>query len=150
MANSSRLKNLASAQGSKGEGGTKMHDLGRRKLYRGQGQYARSGTVSITDYTGSINLKIRPRKGRTALSGRTSPKALLRWCGGDCSYDKYVHDYIVYLTMVLVVEAREKREDMPRQAGRAAPYQIVSMDGFSCDPGGIVKLLVFTGWGTRQ
>ena len=59
---------------------------------------------------------------------------------GDCSYDKYEHDYIVYPYDVLIVE-RKKREDTApvKRVELHLHTKLSSMDGF-CDPGGIVKL----------
>ncbi len=46
-----------------------------------KGNYRKIYTVSITDYTGSINLKVRAQEGRTAPSGRASAKAAQSSCG---------------------------------------------------------------------
>ena len=74
-------KNLTSLKDLGGEGG-KCMIWGDVFFTEVKGNYRKTYTVSITDYTGSINpQRSAPRKGRTALSGRTSPKALLCWCG---------------------------------------------------------------------
>ena len=84
-----------------------------------KGSFRKIYTVSITDYTGSINLKIRAQEGEDCSSGSPSPKGTTVVVRGDCSYDKYEHDYIVWPYDVLFVE---------RKSGRTTPPS----SGWSC------------------
>ena len=123
-----------------GRRGRQVHHLGRCVLYRGQGQLSQDHTVSITDYTGSINLKIRAQEGEDCSKWESIGKGTTVIVRGDCSYDKYEHDYIVYPYDVLFVE-RKKREDTApvKRVELHLHTKLSSMDGF-CDPGGIVRL----------
>ena len=96
--------------------------------------------MSITDYTGSINLKVRAQEGEDCSKWEGISKGSTVIVRGDCSYDKYEHDYIVYPYDVLIVE-RKKREDTApvKRVELHLHTKLSSMDGF-CDPGGIVKL----------
>ena len=105
-----------------------------------KGNFRKIYTVSITDYTGSINLKIRAQEGEDCSKWENIGKGTTVIVKGDCSYDKYEHDYIVYPYDVLEVE-RKKREDTApvKRVELHLHTKLSSMDGF-CDPGGIVKL----------
>ncbi len=59
---------------------------------------------------------------------------------GDCSYDKYEHDYIVWPYDVLFVERKKREDNAPvKRVELHLHTKLSSMDAF-CDPGGIVKL----------
>jgi DNA polymerase-3 subunit alpha (Gram-positive type) len=105
-----------------------------------KGNFRKIYTVSITDYTGSVNLKIRAQEGEDASKWEGIPNGTTLIVRGDCSYDKYEHDYVVYPYDVLFVE-RKKREDTApvKRVELHLHTKLSSMDGF-CDPGGIVKL----------
>ena len=115
-------KNLTPLKDLGGEGG-KCMIWGDVFFTEVKGNYRKIYTVSITDYTGS-NIP----KGSTLL------------VRGDCSYDKYEHDYIVYPYDVLVVERKKREDHAPAKRVELHLHtKLSSMDGF-CDPGGIVKL----------
>ena len=132
-------KNLTPLKDLGGEGG-KCTIWGDVFFTEVKGNYRKIYTVSITDYTGSINLKIRAQEGEDCSKWESIGKGTTVIVRGDCSYDKYEHDYIVYPYDVLFVE-RKKREDTApvKRVELHLHTKLSSMDGF-CDPGGIVKL----------
>ncbi len=85
-----------------------------------KGNYRKIYTVSITDYTGSINLKIRAQEGEDCSKWESIGKGTTVIVRGDCSYDKYEHDYIVYPTMCCSWSAKAGGQ-RPGQASGAAP-----------------------------
>ena len=102
-------KNLTPLKDLGGEGG-KCMIWGDVFFTEVKGNYRKIYTVSITDYTGSINLKIRAQEGEDCSKWENIAKGTTLLVRGDCTYDKYEHDYIVYPYDVLFVE-RKKRED---------------------------------------
>ena len=132
-------KNLTPLKDLGGEGG-KCMIWGDVFFTEVKGNYRKIYTVSITDYQGSINLKIRAQEGEDCSKWESLGKGTTLIVRGDCSYDKYEHDYIVYPYDVLIVE-RKKREDTApvKRVELHLHTKLSSMDGF-CDPGGIVKL----------
>ena len=106
-----------------------------------KGNYRKIYTVSITDYTGSINLKIRAQEGEEGASKWEGiPNGTTVLVRGDCSYDKYEHDYVVYPYDVLFVERKKRQDNAPEKRVELHLHtKLSSMDGF-CDPGGIVKM----------
>ena len=132
-------KNLTPLKDLGGEGG-KCTILGDVFFSEVKGNFRKIYTVSITDYQGSINLKIRAQEGEDCSKWESLGKGTTLIVRGDCSYDKYEHDYIVYPYDVLIVE-RKKREDTApvKRVELHLHTKLSSMDGF-CDPGGIVKL----------
>ena len=100
-------KNLTPLKDLGGEGGKCMiwGDVFATEV---KGNFRKIYTVSITDYTGSINLKIRAQEGEDCSKWENIGKGTTVIVKGDCSYDKYEHDYIVYPYDVLEVE-RKKR-----------------------------------------
>ncbi|MBP6288956.1 MAG: PolC-type DNA polymerase III, partial [Faecalibacterium sp.] len=132
-------KNLTPLKDLGGEGG-KCTIWGDVFFSEVKGNYRKIYTVSITDYQGSINLKIRAQEGEDCSKWESLGKGTTLIVRGDCSYDKYEHDYIVYPYDVLIVE-RKKREDTApvKRVEMHLHTKLSSMDGF-CDPGGIVKL----------
>ena len=132
-------KNLTPLKDLGGEGG-KCMIWGDVFFSEVKGNFRKIYTVSITDYQGSINLKIRAQEGEDCSKWESLGKGTTLIVRGDCSYDKYEHDYIVYPYDVLIVE-RKKREDTApvKRVELHLHTKLSSMDGF-CDPGGIVKL----------
>ena len=132
-------KNLTPLKDLGGEGG-KCTIWGDVFFSEVKGNFRKIYTVSITDYQGSINLKIRAQEGEDCSKWESLGKGTTLIVRGDCSYDKYEHDYIVYPYDVLIVE-RKKREDTApvKRVELHLHTKLSSMDGF-CDPGGIVKL----------
>ncbi len=108
-------KNLTPLKDLGGEGG-KCMIWGDVFFTEVKGNFRKIYTVSITDYTGSINLKIRAQEGEDCSKWEAIPKGTTVVVRGDCSYDKYEHDYIVWPYDVLFVE-RKKREDNAPSSG---------------------------------
>ncbi len=71
-------------------------------------------TISLTDYKGSVNLKIILDKG--APSGKLDDisAGMTLVVRGNCTYDKYERDYVVYPNDILKV-AHKKRTDDAQQ-----------------------------------
>ena len=132
-------KNLTPLKDLGGEGG-KCMIWGDVFFTEVKGNFRKIYTVSITDYTGSINLKVRAQEGEDCSKWESIPKGTTVIVKGDCTYDKYEHDYIVYPYDVLFVE-RKKREDTApvKRVELHLHTKLSSMDAF-CDPGGIVRL----------
>ena len=104
-----------------------------------KGNWRKIYSISITDYTGSINLKIRPQEGENCDKWEELGPGDTLIIKGDCAYDKYERDYVIYPYDVLKV-ARKKRVD-PAPEKRVELHlhtKMSSMDGF-CDPKTIVK-----------
>ena len=104
----------------------------RRKIY----------FTSITDYTGSVSIKMLGDEG-VDMSKWEDVKPGTTWIvRGDYSYDKYEHDYVVYPYDILQVERKQRTDDAPEGEKRVELHlhtKSSSMDAF-CDSGKIVKL----------
>ena len=123
-----------------------MHDLGDVFFTEVKGNYRKIYTVSITDYTGSINLKIRAQEGEDCSKWENIPKGTTLLVRGDCTYDKYEHDYIVYPYDVLFVERKKREDNAPEKRVELHLHtKLSSMDAF-CDPGASSSWP--TGWAT--
>ncbi len=92
-------KNLTPLKDLGGEGG-KCMIWGDVFFTEVKGNYRKIYTVSITDYTGSVNLKVRAQEGEDCSKWEGISKGSTVIVRGDCSYDKYEHDYIVYPPMM--------------------------------------------------
>lgn len=104
-----------------------------------KGNFQKSYIVSITDYTGSINLKLRSREGEDFSKWEELKKGATLVLKGECTYDKYEHDYVVYPYDVLQVERRKREDNAPQKRVELHLHtKLSSMDGF-CDPGEIVR-----------
>lgn len=104
-----------------------------------KGNYQKSYIISITDYTGSINLKLRSRDGEDFSKWEELKKGSTLVLKGECAYDKYEHDYVVYPYDVLQVERRKRQDNAPQKRVELHLHtKLSSMDGF-CDPGEIVR-----------
>ena len=104
-----------------------------------KGNFQKSYIVSITDYTGSINLKLRSREGEDFGKWEELKKGTTLVLKGECTYDKYEHDYVVYPYDVLQVERRKREDNAPQKRVELHLHtKLSSMDGF-CDPGEIVR-----------
>ncbi|MCI2046188.1 MAG: PolC-type DNA polymerase III [Faecalibacterium sp.] len=105
-----------------------------------KGNFRKIYTVSITDYTGSVNIKIRAQEGEDASKWEGIKNGTTMLVRGDCSYDKYEHDYVVYPYDVLFVERRQREDTATvKRVELHLHTKLSSMDGF-CDPGQIVRL----------
>ena len=104
-----------------------------------KGNFRKSFTVSITDYTGSINLKVREKEGEdgSKWSGLKNGTTLV--VKGEYAYDRYSNDYVIYPYDVLIVERRQREDNAPEKRVELHLHtKLSSMDGF-CDPGEIVR-----------
>ena len=104
----------------------------RRKIY----------FTSITDYNGSINLKVLgdENEDMSKWEGLKSGTTLI--VRGNYTYDKYEHDYVLLPYDVLQVERMPRHDDAPEGQKRVELHlhtKSSSMDGF-CDSGKIVRL----------
>ena len=104
-----------------------------------KGNFQKSYIISITDYTGSINLKLRSRDGEDYSKWEDLKKGTTLVLKGECTFDKYEHDYVVYPYDVLQVERRKREDHAPQKRVELHLHtKLSSMDGF-CDPGEIVR-----------
>lgn len=104
-----------------------------------KGNFQKSYIISITDYTGSINLKLRSREGEDYSKWEELKKGSTLVLKGECTYDKYEHDYVVYPYDVLQVERQKREDNAPQKRVELHLHtKLSSMDGF-CDPGEIVR-----------
>lgn len=105
-----------------------------------KGSFNKIYSISITDYTGSINLKVRmgPNEDGSCWEGLTPGDTII--VKGDCAFDKYERDYVIYPYDVLKV-VRKQREDTAEQKRVELHLhtKLSSMDGF-CDPAAAVKM----------
>ena len=105
-----------------------------------KGNFRKIYTVSITDYTGSVNLKVRAQEGEDCSKWEGLKPGTTLVIRGDCAFDKYERDYVVYPYDVLTVERRQREDNAPEKRVELHLHtKLSSMDGF-CDPGKIVKL----------
>ena len=108
-----------------------------------KGSFRKIYSVSITDYTGSINLKIRAQEGEDCSKWEGLKNGATLLVRGDCAYDKYEHDYIIYPYDVLIVERRRREDHAPEKRVELHLHtKLSALDGF-CDPG------ASSGWPTR-
>ena len=122
-----------------GEGG-KVTVWGEVFASEVKGNFRKIYTVSITDYTGSVNLKVRAQEGEDCSKWEGLKPGTTLVIRGDCAFDKYERDYVVYPYDVLTVERRQREDNAPEKRVELHPHtKLSSMDGF-CDPGKIVKL----------
>ena len=122
-----------------GEGG-KVTVWGEVFASEVKGNFRKIYTVSITDYTGSVNLKVRAQEGEDCSKWEGLKPGTTLVIRGDCAFDKYERDYVVYPYDVLTVERRQREDNAPEKRVELHLHtKLSSMDGF-CDPGKIVKL----------
>ena len=104
----------------------------RRKIY----------FTSITDYNGSINLKVLGDDGEDMSKWEGLKPGTTLIVRGNYTYDKYERDYVLLPYDVLQVE-REPRQDTAPDGQKRVELHLhtksSSMDGF-CDPGKVVRL----------
>ncbi|MDD4850266.1 MAG: PolC-type DNA polymerase III [Gemmiger sp.] len=104
----------------------------RRKIY----------FTSITDYTGSVSVKILGDEGEDMSKWENIKPGTTLIVRGDYSYDKYEHDYVLYPYDILQVERKRRTDDAPEGEKRVELHlhtKSSSMDGF-CESGKIVRL----------
>lgn len=104
----------------------------RRKIY----------FTSITDYNGSVNLKILGDEGEDMEKWTGLKPGTTLVVRGNYTYDKYEHDYVLMPYDVLQVERCQRQDTAPDGEKRVELHlhtKSSSMDGF-CDSGKIVRL----------
>ncbi len=104
----------------------------RRKIY----------FTSITDYSGSVNLKVLGDEDADMSKWEGLKPGTTLIVRGNYMYDKYEHDFVILPYDVLQVE-REQRQDTAPEGEKRVELHLhtksSSMDGFN-DPGKIVRL----------
>ncbi len=101
----------------------------RRKVY----------SFSITDYTGSVTLKILPQDGENCEKWEQLSKGDTLIVKGYCAYDKYEHDYVLYPHDVLKAARCPRMDNAPEKRVELHLHtKKSSMDGF-CDPEAVIK-----------
>ncbi len=101
----------------------------RRKIY----------TISITDYTGSVNLKIFPQEGESCDKWEQLAVGDTLILKGDCAFDRFDHDYVVSPRDVMKATRRQRTDDATEKRVELHLHtKKSSMDGF-CDPELAVK-----------
>lgn len=105
-----------------------------------KGNYKKIYSISITDYTGSINLKIRMEADETNVPWDEVSAGDTLVVKGNCAFDKYEGDYVIYPYDVFKV-VRQQRQDTAKEKRVELHLhtKLSSMDGF-CSPGEIVKI----------
>lgn len=104
-----------------------------------KGNLQKSYIVSITDYTGSISLKLRGREGDDLSKWENLKKGTTLVLKGQHTYDKYERDYVMYPYDVLQVERKKREDNAPEKRVELHLHtKLSSMDAF-CDPGEIVR-----------
>lgn len=99
-----------------------------------KGNWRKIYSISITDYTGSINLKIRPQEGENCDKWEELGPGDTLIIKGDCAYDKYERDYVIYPYDVLKVVRKKRVDPAPEKRVELHLHtKMSSMDGF-CDP----------------
>lgn len=116
--------------------------MGRCILTEVKGNRRKIYFTSITDYNGSINLKVLgdENEDMSKWEGLKSGTTLI--VRGNYTYDKYEHDYVLLPYDVLQVERMPRHDDAPEGQKRVELHlhtKSSSMDGF-CDSGKIVRL----------
>ena len=104
----------------------------RRKIY----------FTSITDYNGSINLKVLGDEGEDMSKWEGLKPGTTLIVRGNYTYDKYERDYVLLPYDVLQVERMPRQDTAPEGQKRVELHlhtKSSSMDGF-CDPGKVVRL----------
>ena len=104
----------------------------RRKIY----------FTSITDYSGSVNLKVLGDEDADMSKWENLKPGTTLIVRGNYMYDKYEHDYVVLPYDVLQVERQQRQDTAPEGHKRVELHlhtKSSSMDAFN-DPGKIVRL----------
>lgn len=104
-----------------------------------KGNWKKIYSISITDYTSSINLKIILNEKDNSDKWDDLQPGDTIILNGECVYDKYEGDYVIYPSDVLKV-VRKKREDnaQTKRVELHLHTKLSSMDGF-CDVKAAIK-----------
>ncbi len=104
-----------------------------------KGNYRKSYIVSLTDYTGSVSIKILGGENEDCSKWENFKKGTTLLVRGDYSYDKYERDYVVRPYDVMIVERTKREDTAPQKRVELHLHtRLSSMDAF-CDPGEIVR-----------
>ena len=98
--------------------------------------------TSITDYSGSVNLKVLGDEDADMSKWENLKPGTTLIVRGNYMYDKYEHDYVVLPYDVLQVERQQRQDTAPEGHKRVELHlhtKSSSMDAFN-DPGKIVRL----------
>ncbi len=104
----------------------------RRKVY----------LTSITDYTGSVNLKVMAEDGQNSSKWEGIAPGTTLVVRGNYTYDKYEHDYVLLPYDVLAVERAPRADTAPAGQKRVELHlhtKSSALDAF-CEPGKVIKL----------
>ncbi len=97
-------------------------------------------TVSITDYTGSINLKIFQDNNVSCAKWENLSKNDTIIVRGECLYDKYESDYVVFPNDVIQIERKTRTDNAEQKRVELHLHTKQSnMDAF-CDVKSVVNL----------
>ncbi len=77
--------------------------------------YKKIYTISITDYKGSINLKILLEKGENSGKLDDISAGMTVVVRGNCTYDKYERDYVVYPKDILKVDHKKRTDNAQKK-----------------------------------
>ncbi|MEG0617087.1 MAG: PolC-type DNA polymerase III [Oscillospiraceae bacterium] len=104
-----------------------------------KGKFRKIYSISITDYTGSVNIKIRPNENENCDKWENIVQGETLIIKGECAYDKYERDYVIYPYDVLKVVRRKRHDDAENKRVELHLHtKLSSMDGF-CDVKEIVN-----------
>ncbi|MEG1010749.1 MAG: PolC-type DNA polymerase III [Ruthenibacterium sp.] len=105
-----------------------------------KGSWKKIYSISITDYTGSINLKIMADANENCEKWDNIAVGDTLLLKGDCVYDRYERDNVIYPNDILKI-VRKQREDNAEQKRVELHLhtKMSSMDGF-CDVKSAVKM----------
>ncbi|MEG0878409.1 MAG: PolC-type DNA polymerase III [Oscillospiraceae bacterium] len=97
-----------------------------------KGNYRKIYSISITDYTGSVNLKIRPMENENSEKWENIAVGETLVVRGECVYDKYERDYVLNPYDVLKVVRRKRMDNAPEKRVELHLHtKLSSMDGFT-------------------
>ena len=97
-----------------------------------KGNYRKIYSIAITDYTGSINIKIRPQENENCEKWENITPGETLIVQGTCVYDQYEKDYVLNPYDVLKVVRRKRMDDAPQKRLELHLHtKLSSMDGFA-------------------
>ncbi len=124
-----------------GEGG-KVTVWGDVFTTQAKGSHGKITLISITDYTGSINLKVIPEEGTNAAKWEQIVPGTTLVVRGVNTYDKYERDYVILPSDVLIVERAPRTDTAPADQKRVELHlhtKSSALDAF-CEPGKVIRL----------
>ncbi len=104
------------------------------------GKWRKIITISITDYTGSINVKVFIEPNASSAKWDNIEKNDTLVIEGECIYDKYENDYVIYPKNVLQIQRKFRGDNAENKRVEFHLHtKQSSMDAF-CDTKAIVNL----------